>query len=189
MLQEQNLHAYHLQKVQELQPDDFAPRIQFVQWFLQRNIADPAFPAHVLFTDEAFFTRDGYFNSKNSHIWDYENPHAMFVRTHQQFSVNIWAGIVGDHLLGSVSLPLHLNEAAYLEVFQNTLPLLMENIPLAMRRDMWFQHDGAPPHFSVAIRAHLNNTYGEQWIWKAGPVAWPARSPDLRPIDFFFGDM
>ena len=37
VLQEQNLHAYHLQKVQGLQPNDFAPRIQFVRWFLQRN--------------------------------------------------------------------------------------------------------------------------------------------------------
>jgi hypothetical protein len=174
--------------VQGLQPDDFAPRIQFVQWFLQRSIADPAFPAHFLFTDEAFFTRDGYFNSKNSHIWDDENPHAMFVRVHQQqFSV-IWAGIVCDHLLGPVILPPHLNEAAYL-VLRNTLPLLMENVSLAMRRDMWFQHDGALPHFSFVVRAHLNNTYGEQWIGTAGLVAWPARSPDLTLLDFFFGDM
>jgi hypothetical protein len=63
-LREQNLHAYHLKKVQGLGPGDFAPRVQFVQWFLQRSIANPVFPAHILFTDEACFTRDRYFQQQ-----------------------------------------------------------------------------------------------------------------------------
>lgn len=186
VLQEQNLHAYHLQKVHGLGPNDFAPRVQFVQWFLQRSIVNPPFPAHVLFTDEACFTRDTYFNSRNSHIWDYENPHAVFFRSHQErFTVNIWGGIVGDYLLGPIILPAPLNGAAYLAFLENTLPLLMEEIPLAIRREMWFQHDGAPPHFSLAVREHLNQSYREHWIGRGGPVAWPARSPDLTPLDFF----
>ena len=63
VLQEQNLHAYHLQKELGLGSNDFAPRVRFFQWFLQRSVVNPAFPAQVLFTDEACFTRDGYFNS------------------------------------------------------------------------------------------------------------------------------
>ena len=50
ILQEQNLHAYHLQEVQELGPNDYATRVPFVQWFLQRSIVNPAFPAQVLLT-------------------------------------------------------------------------------------------------------------------------------------------
>jgi hypothetical protein len=61
----------------------------------------------------------------------------------------------------------------------------MENVPLAMHRDMWVQHDGALPHFSLIVQAHLNNIYREQWIGRAGPVAWPALSPDLTSLDFF----
>jgi hypothetical protein len=120
---------------------------------------------------------------RNSHIWDDKHLHAVFITVHQQrFSVNIWAGIVGDHLLGPVIL-----SPFWMEHLQNMLPLLMENLSLAMRKDIWFQHDGASPHFSLVVRAHLNNTYGEQW--RAEPVAWPARSPDLTPQDFFFGGM
>ena len=63
-----NLLAYHLQKVQGLGPNNFAPRARLVQWFLQRSIVNHAFPAQVLFIDEACFTRNGYFNSRNSHI-------------------------------------------------------------------------------------------------------------------------
>ena len=77
----------------------FAPRVRFVQWFLQWSIMNPAFPAQVLFTDEACFTRDSYFNSRNSHIWEDENLHTVFIRVHQaRFNVNIWSGILGDYV-------------------------------------------------------------------------------------------
>ena len=181
-----NLHAYHLQKVKELEPNDFAPRVRFVQWFLQRSVVNPAFPAQVLFTDEASFTRDSYFNSRNSHIWDDKNQHAVFIRVHQtRFNVNIWGGIRGDYLLGPVIIPDCLNGAVYLEFLPNMLPLVMEEMPLAIRREMWFQHDGDPAHFGLQVRAHLNRICSEKWIARGGPVAWPARSPDLTPLDFF----
>ena len=128
VLQEQNLHANHLQKEQGLGHNDFAPRVRFVQWFLQRSVVNPAFPAQVLFTDEACFTRDGYFNS---HIWDDENPHAVFIRVHQaRFNVNIWGGILGDYMLGPFIFPDRLNGAPYLDFLQYTLPLLMEETSL-----------------------------------------------------------
>jgi hypothetical protein len=60
----------------------------------------------------------------------------------------------------------------------------MKNVPLTMRRDMWLQHDGAAPHFSLVVWAHLN-IYREQWIGRVGPIVWPAWSPDLMPLDFF----
>ena len=135
VLQEQNLQAYHLQKVQGLGLNYFASRVRFVQWFLQRSIVNPAFPAQVLFTDGACFTRDGYFNSRNNHIWDDENPHAVFIIVHQaRFNVNIWGEILGDYLLGPVIIPDRLNGAAYLEFLQNTLSLLIEEITLAVRK-------------------------------------------------------
>ena len=98
---------------------------------LQRSIVNPAFPAQVLFTDEACFTRDGYFNRRNSHIWDDENLHAVFIRVHQaRFNVNTWGAILRDYLLGTVIIPDRLNGATYLQFHQNTLPLLMDEIPL-----------------------------------------------------------
>ena len=137
-------------------------------------------------TDEACFARDGYFNSRNSYIWDDENPQVVFIRVHEaRFNVNIWGGILGDYVLGPVIITDHLNGAAYLEFLQNTFPLLIEEIPLAIRREMWFQHDGAPAHFSLQVRAHLNRVYREKWLGRGEAVAWPAKSPDLTPLDFF----
>ncbi|EFN79901.1 hypothetical protein EAI_14953, partial [Harpegnathos saltator] len=44
---------------------------------------------------------------------------------------------------------------------------------------MCFMHDGAPAHFSRIAREYLNNNYINRWIGRGGPIAWPARSPDL----------
>jgi hypothetical protein len=47
----------------------------FCQWFLQQCSTNPNFPAFVIFTDEAQFTRDGNQNFHNLHLWADENPH------------------------------------------------------------------------------------------------------------------
>jgi hypothetical protein len=64
------------------------------------------------------------------------------------------------------------------------LPKLLEDVPLAVRARMWYMHDGAPAHFSRAVRDVLNNTYHDRWIGIGGPTAGPPRSPDLNPLDF-----
>jgi len=97
VLNENNMHPYRLQKVQALSEDDYPLRTVFSNWFLGQRAQDPRFPSLVLFTDEATFTREGVFNNNNNHQWSYENPHATHTHGHQQrFSVNLWAGIVGD---------------------------------------------------------------------------------------------
>jgi len=31
----------------------------------------------------------------------------------------------------------------------------------------------------------LDATFPNWWIWRDGPTAWPPRSPDITPLDFF----
>jgi hypothetical protein len=51
--------------------------------------------------------------------------------------------------------------------------------------DIMFQLDGAPPHFSNTVQDTLNEKFPEKWIGRGGLILWPARSPDLVPLDFF----
>jgi hypothetical protein len=102
-----------------------------------------------------------------------------------RFSVNVWAGIIGDHLIGPYLLPERLDGRSYFNFLKEILPELLLNVPVHIRRRMWFQHDGAPAHFRHEVRELLNLTYGEQWIGRGGPIRWPARSPDLTSLDFF----
>ena len=48
-----------------------------------------------------------------------------------------------------------------------------------------FQQDGAPPHYLGEVREYLNTRFPGRWIGRAAPIAWPPRSPDLTPMDFF----
>lgn len=182
---EHQLYPFHLQKVMALTDEDYVIRVNFCEWFLQMYQRSNDFPRYVLFTDEAYFSRDGYFNSRNSHVWDYENPHAHFTRGHQhKFGVNIWAGIIENKIIGPYLLPTRLTGYDYLTFLRNILPELLEEVPIFVRQRMWYQCDGAPAHFSVTVRQFLDEKYPNHWIGRGGPVHWPARSPDLSPLDF-----
>jgi len=185
ILNEDLLYPYHIQRVQALLPADYPSRVIFAQWYLQQ-CTFPNFEVSILFTDEANFSHDAIINHHNNHLWSYENPHDIIESRHQhKFSCNVWAGIIGDFLLGPIFLPPTLNGNNYTQFLETQLPILLEDVPLQIRNQMWFMQDGAPAHFSRIAREFLNNNYTNRWIGRRGPIAWPARSPDLNPLDFY----
>lgn len=190
ILRESLLYPYHIQRVQALLPRDFPLRINFCQWYLNRLADDPDSDCKILFTDEANFSRTSIINFHNNHIWAQENPHGI-VESHfqEQFSLNVWGGIIGDHLIGPFFLPGRLTGRSYRHFLQHELPLLLEDVPLLLRHQMWFMHDGAPAHFSILAREYLNGVYENKWIGRGGPQSWPPRSPDLNSLDFSYGDI
>jgi hypothetical protein len=98
----------------------------------------------VLFTDEAMFTRDGVFNYHNEHVGARQNPHATRESHFQRkFSLNVWAGIVGDTLLGAHMLPARRTGELHLRFLDKDLPLLLEDVPLDIRGRLWYMHDWA----------------------------------------------
>ena len=180
------LHPYHIQRVQALLPRDFPLRINFCQWFLENIAQNPSFDCEIMLTDEANFSRNEIKNFHNNHVWAEENPHAVVESNHQnQFSVNVWVGIVENHIIGSFFLPERLNGNIYRRFLEEDLPILLEEVPLLIRDRMWFMHDGAPAHFSLEVREFLNRTFNNRWAGRGGPQPWPPRSPDLNSLDFF----
>ncbi|GFT38653.1 uncharacterized protein TNCV_4627051 [Trichonephila clavipes] len=165
ILDDSALHPFRYQRVQSLKECDFAPRQAFSRWYLQQRIANPFFAASVLFTDEASFSREGIFNTHNSHSWAAANPHVTRTRAAQdRFLVNVWAGILRYHLIGPYILPDRLTGPRYLIFLEQVLPELLDSahVTAATRTSMWFQQDGAPAHFSISVRNHLDATCGER---------------------------
>ena len=67
---------------------------------LQQYRERPNFLNCILLHEEGF-TRNAVFNSHNTHIWADKTPHAhQEVRFQQRFSINVWAGVVSDRLVG-----------------------------------------------------------------------------------------
>jgi len=54
---------------------------------------------------------------------------------------------------------------------------------------MYFQHDGAPPHYTRCVREYLNEYFPNRWLGRGGPTAWPTSSPDFTPLDYLWGHM
>ncbi|GFW28006.1 transposase-like protein [Trichonephila clavipes] len=153
----------------------------FSQWYLQQRIANPFFASSVLFTDEASFSREGIFNTHNSHSWAAANPHVRAAQ--DRFLVNVWAGILGDHLIGPYILPDRLTGPRYLISFARVIGqrtrYRCDLLPCGSSKM-------EPTHFSISVRNHLDATCGERWIGRGGPVHWPPRSPNLSCLDYFF---
>lgn len=188
VLKEQLLYPYHIQNVQELLPADTIARLEFCRFIQERRAEDVNFHTKILFTDEACFTRRGMTNLHNEHVYAIENPHVCKQRHFQhEFRMNVWVGIIGSFVIGPVILPNRLNGENYLDFLINTLPDLLEHLPLDLRRDMWFLHDGAPPHFTLDVRNHLHVQFPNKWIGRGddAPAKWAPRSPDLNICDSF----
>ncbi|KAK8386317.1 hypothetical protein O3P69_010768 [Scylla paramamosain] len=40
--------------------------------------------------------------------------------------------------------------------------------------DIYFQQDGAPPHYHRDVRAYLDAVFPDTWIGRRGPIEYPA---------------
>lgn len=75
----------------------------------------------------------------------------------------------------------------YLEILMNQVVPQLQQQPNSL--DLYFQQDGALPHYSRAVCEYLDETFPVKWTGQRGPIDWPPRSPDLTPVDFFsFGE-
>jgi len=62
--------------------------------------------------------------------------------------VNVWCGVLGNKLIGPFVFDNNLMGNVCEVFLRNELPGLLEDIPLMIRNQMYFQHDGAPPHYT-----------------------------------------
>jgi len=186
-LHEEDLYPYHDLRVQHLEPSDHTQRMDLCHWIK----VHPELLSVVLFSDEASFTQDGVNNSRNMHTWSHDNPHKTSVTNFQRrLTVNVWCGVLGNKLIETFVFDNNLTGNVNEVYLRNELPGLLEDIPLLIRSHMYFQHDGAPPHCTRHVRDYLNEFFPNRWLGRGGPVAWPPRSPDLTPFDYFlWGDM
>lgn len=172
-----------------LENNDFDNRVRFCRFLLHTDVDDPEFLKSILWTDESRFTKEGILNLHNLHHWGSkgENPHVKRQRSFQRrFSVNVWAGVIGNYVIGPHYLPDYLNGDNYLHFLQNELPELVNEVPIFNGdRQIVFQNDGCPGHWRIIVRDYLNNVFPNAWIGRDGPIPWPPRSPDLTPLDFY----
>ncbi|KAJ4433709.1 hypothetical protein ANN_16020 [Periplaneta americana] len=177
-----SLYPYRLQLIQALQPNDRPLRMQFAVDILSRIDDDNNFLNKVAFSDESTFHVCGKVNTHNVRIWGSTNPHMVREVIRDSPKVNVWCCVMVDRIIGPFFFAEQtVNATTYKDMLKlYAIPQLFELQPT-----VFFQQDGAPPHWALEVRRTLDNTFPARWIGRGGPIAWPPRSPDLTPLYFF----
>jgi hypothetical protein len=185
LFESEKIRPFKIHLVQELTEDDFDRRAEFCEIMMERCNAEHNFSQNILFSDEATFMLHGIVNRHNCRYWSAVNPRWMAeAHTQRPQKVNVWAGIIGHNIIGPFFIAGNLTSELYLELLrEHVIPQL--GILYPNRRDIWFQQDGAPAHFGLQVRQFLDREFPNRWIGRRGAIEWPARSPDLNPLDFY----
>lgn len=63
-------------------------------------------------------------------------------------------------------------------------------LPVLQRKanfeDVWWMQDGAPSHTAKIVMEFLQENFEDRIISRNSKVPWPAKSPDLNPLDYWF---
>ena len=187
-----HMHPYRMHIRQQLLPQDYARRIQFAQWLIERCERNEDFLRSFVIGDEAGFAMNGQVNTNN--VREYaaagQPPEFNFDANISQQKFTVWIGLCGNgQIIGPFFFDRNVNGRNYLQMLNNdVVPQLQQHFQIQIEgafRNLWWAQDGAPAHRLIAVRNRLRELFGNRVIALHHDVEWPPRSPDLTPCDFF----
>ena len=192
-----DLFPYRIQLLHKLENGDPQQRFEFAHQFLTNAEFDPQWLPRIIFGDEANFTLCGQVNTWNTRIWGEENPHRFIEVPLHAEKVTVWIGFSANFILDPYFYQefaengnlrsVTVNSAQYCEMLEDyVIPQLAE---MEVLDDAIWMQDGSPAHTTRVVTDLLRREFGNnRVISRKFPLSWPARSPDLTPCDFFYGD-
>ena len=186
ILKKNDYHPYKPQIVQELHAADYGHRIKFAEE-MQKNM-EHHFLKLLLFSDEAIFHLDGALNRQNCRNWSTENPNWKIEKALNSPKTMVWAAIGSAGIIGPFFFDGNVSGDSYLQMLQTKFWPAFKRLQNCSK--LIFMQDGAPPHYAKNVRDWLNKKFKNRWIGRGSDedsrvLAWPPRSPDLTPCDFF----
>ena len=87
-----------------------------------------------------------------------QNSHGVWHNAAHNFTAKVWAYLVNDCLIGQSLLPFHIATEKYRNYLKQVLPGLLDDVPVNMKHNIWFEYDGAQSHFEQVVRMYLNRS-------------------------------
>lgn len=187
VLKEYKYKPFKFRNSHKLNAEQCRKRLNFCVNFLAGYRENNDLLKNILWTDESSFSTRRGGNRQNTRYWSIENPRQIREIKHQGYqAVNVWCGMIDRHILGPIFIEGKLTGERYLQLLQHEIEQCIDELPLNIAARIIWQQDGAPPHSRADVRNFLNMEYPEGWIGNGGTISWPANSPDLTVMDFFF---
>ena len=177
------LHVYRPVLLHVLHEDDHDRRLEFCELFQKMHVDHPNFIANIIWSEEAVFKLNGTINRHNCVFYDVSNPHVRCLRTRGQLTWSLCLGwcLVRRHNR-TILFPRNCNRWV---LSCHAFHFLWPAVQHLAEDGLYFQQDGAQPHYSLIVREWLDNHFPNMWIGRRGPIDWPARFSDLTVPDFF----
>lgn len=180
------MKPYRAAKVQLLKPSDLNKRLAWAEALLDATDLDMTYPDYILWSDEALFHLDSHINRHNAITWGTTNPLGYLeVNTQNKAGVMVWVGMLKDTIIGPFFIQGTLTGEKYLNMLDNEVMPAIQQYCGDETDLLIFQQDGASSHYYRKVKDWLNEHFEDRWMGRGGPIAWPARSPDLSPLDYW----
>lgn len=184
-----NFHPYVMIMRHRLLPADLPRRVQFCQWLIARP---QRFMGELIISDEASFPVNGGVNTHNVRHYASRGhpPDFNYDIPLDKSKITVWVGLKGnDTIIGPFIFYNNVNGQGYLDMINNEVVPALQALYQQQRNGafprLWWAQDGAPAHRTIAVRNRLQQLFPRRVIGIGHNPEWPARSPDLTPLDFF----
>ncbi len=160
-------HRTHAQR--ELKEIDGPRRVKFRSWLFCYTRGLCTILDYIYFSDEAWFTLDGFINSQNYIVWSAKNPHTYHTTLLHQQKIGAWTAILWKRMITGV---VHWN------IMQQFITLLERD-----EHNIVFQQDNARLRVTKERMEMLRKIFGDRII------EWPTYTPKLSPLNYFLWGM
>ena len=137
----------------------------------------------IIWSDEAMFKLNGHVNRHNSVYCYSANPHVIIEKEVNVPGVMVWAGIWSKGIIGPFFFEGTVDGSSYHDMLNDQFWPAVGHLVEAQH--LWFMQDGVPAHWAKLVRNWFDQKFPHRWIGRGGLVAWPPKSFDLTPPDFF----
>ena len=180
-----NFYPYKVNLTTELTDEHKRIRLDYNRWLLEQP---EDFANFVIWTDEKIFLLHTCPNKQNERYWfpKGEDPNiSEACRVQGGPKVMCWAMIIdGRVFIHWFDIGVRQNTEVYIrEVLEGFMWPILQTMP--NRGRYWFQQDGARCHTSALSLEWIRQKFGTRVISGRTEIAWPARSPDEAPCDYY----